>query len=134
MKVNQMNRKLIPIAVVVVIVVSLVVVLKTIPLKTVTEDYGTQRFTISYEATTTLTANKGWTVSGSYSASDNTQVSFFIYAPDGKIIYEKTGASSGSFSFIADVTGGYKVKMRYYGIWTITVTLEARQTTKTTII
>jgi len=66
---NQMNRKLIPIAVVVVIAVSLVVVLKAVPLISVTEDYGLQTFTIKADETssTTLIAKSGWTVSGSYS-------------------------------------------------------------------
>lgn len=137
MSVNLNQKQILSIVIVAVIAVSLVVVLKTVPLKTVTEDYGSQSFTISYKATTTLTANKDWTVSGSYSASQDCKISFKIYSPDGKTtIYEKTGASSGSFSFIADVTGGYKVEMIYsgYNPYQTTVILEAIQTIKTTII
>jgi len=140
-----MNQKsVLSIAIVAIIAVSLVFVLKVIPLKTVIEDYGSQNFTIKPQkfGTTTLIAKKGWTVSGSYSS--NNIVSFYIYAPDGKTtIFSKAGASSGTFSFIADVDGSYEVSMfnpasaGFFGLGagpTITVTLQAKQTGTTTIL
>lgn len=140
MSVNLNQKQILSIAVVAIIVISLVV-LKTVPLKTVTEDYGSQTFVVRYSSydysSTTFIAKKGWTVSGSYSASDNVQISFYIMQ-NKTTVYEKTGASSGSFSFVADIDGSYIVKMMYNqyisGKSSITVTLQAKQTGMTTFI
>lgn len=140
MNVNVNQKQILSIAVVVVIAISLVV-LKTVPLKTVIEDYGSQTFTVRYSSydysSTTFIAKKGWTVSGSYSTLDNVQISFYIMQ-NKTTIYEKTGASSGSFSFVANIDGSYIVKMMYTqyvsGKSSITVTVQAKQTGTTTFI
>lgn len=122
---------------IVIIVILAIVVLKFVPLKTVTEDYGSKSFTLSpYEswATTTLNAKKGGTISGSFSESKGNQVSFSITTNNAvpTTVYQVT-ASSGSFSFTSDTDQSYIVYMRNptFGT-TITVTLQAKQTTMTT--
>jgi len=131
----------------IVIVVAIVFgVLKTVPLVPVTEDLISQTFTIGGGGTaiTTFFAKKGWTVSGGYSSNSSNckyfltecTPQFRINSPDGQtIVYEQSGALSGRFSFSAEEGGSYKVEIfNGFGGTVMTVTLEATQTGKITII
>lgn len=122
----ESQKKIFSITAIIIIIVSLIV-LKTVPLKNNSSEDFTfkpateadyplvpQDYTIrSHDsATTSLIAKIGWTISGSYSEAKNNPFSFYIYAPDGKTaIFTKTGSSIGTFSFIADVDGSYKIYM-----------------------
>ena len=123
------------------IVIASFIVLMTVPLIPVKEEYGWQTFELGlYDtATTTFIVNEGWTLSLSYSASDNVVITFRVLAPDGEsVIYEKSSSISGSFNFIANIGGSYKATMtRGWGGWgepsTITVSVDAKQTGKKTL-
>ena len=117
-----------------------------VPLKIVTEDYGSQTFVITPQnsAVTTLIVKKGWTISGSFVEASGNQFTFAIYAPDGyTYVFQKSGSSSGTFSFVSESGGSYRVYMfnpassGFLGMGvgpTITVTLQAKQTGVTTVI
>ena len=66
------------------------------------------------------------------------QVSVCCGSQNKTIIFEKTGSSSGSFNFVANVDGNYLVKIIYTqyvsGKSNIPVTLQAKQTSMTTFI
>lgn len=140
-----MTRKvtLISIAIVVIVAISLVV-LKTVPLIPATEKYTPESFTISAGdyAVTTLTTREGWTVSGSYLASDNKEINFMIVenivdienVEEEDVVYVKTHSASGTFNFIAQ-GGVYTAIIGFSGYSSeiVVVTLEAKQTGKTTI-
>lgn len=125
---NSLNKKIV-FSTLIAIIVGAIVTITIIPLVPVKESFDTQTFRISlnFSASTTLTVKNGWTVSGSYSAEY--EVSFYIYTPDeDTIIFEKTGASSGTFKFIAETAGGYKIRIMAPTASRITVTLESEQT------
>ena len=127
----------------IVIVIALLVVLKNVPLKTITEDYGSQNFVAPYSifgnnyASTTLIVKKGWTISGSYSSLDNVPISFYILQ-NQTTVFEKTGSSSGSFSFLVNSDGNCLIKIIYTqyisGKNSVPVTLQAKQSSTTTFI
>ena len=141
----MMTRKetLISIAIVAIVAISLVV-LKTVPLIPVTEEYGPQEFTLhgGEHAITTLTTKEGWTVSGSYSASNNKEIDFLILknfvnienVEEKDVVYVKTHSVSGTFNFIAQGEI-YTVLIAFSGYSSeiAVVTFEAKQTGKTTI-
>ena len=134
--VREMNKKTVySIAIVVVAIISLVI-LKTVPIP-VTEDFGSQHFTIgpyNNVAVTTLIVKKGWTVSGSYSEANGIQLDFEIYTPNGKILFAKTNVPDGTFSFVSETGGSYIIKIHNYLNLNITVTLEAKQSSSKTVI
>lgn len=93
------------------------------------ESFDTQTFWINlnFPASTTLNVKNEWIISGSYSAEY--EVWFHIYTPDDNtIIYEKTGASSRAFKFIAETADGYKIQIIAPTAFRITVTFESEQT------
>ena len=64
---------------------------------------------------TTLNVREQATVTGTYSRSPTTGATGFviwIYAPDLEtIMFLESGSASGSFRFVADISGSYRVKV-----------------------
>lgn len=120
------------------LIVAVVAALKFVPIRTTTSDIFSKAIDVQYTSTTTIGAQKGGVVSGSFSVPSGSKVNLTIVANTSasSIVYSVTSASSGSFSFTPDTDQGYTVAITSTNLGSapFTVILNATQTTTHTFL
>jgi hypothetical protein len=131
------------------ITVIFIVIILFVPFLPVTEEISSQTYLVERHdyAVTTLIVKKGWTLSLSYTSGceqyanqeceGDVYPTIKILGPDKSIVWEQSGTSESELTLLSELGGNYSIYLHntetfWYN--TITITVNAYQTGKVTII